>query len=121
MILPDRVLGRSAVNTMDFGFPMGPYAMSDLAGLDIGWKKETSSSSTLREMLCERDRRGPCDRGPVQQRHVLGGHRRTAFLPQSARHRSRRAGGRYRVRREPDPRPASRSAPAPPTARRPME
>jgi 3-hydroxyacyl-CoA dehydrogenase len=27
----------------DFGFPMGPYAMSDLAGLDIGWKAETSS------------------------------------------------------------------------------
>ncbi len=24
----------------DFGFPMGPFAMSDLAGLDIGWVKE---------------------------------------------------------------------------------
>ena len=23
----------------DFGFPMGPFAMSDLAGLDIGWNK----------------------------------------------------------------------------------
>ena len=42
----------------DFGFPMGPFAMSDLAGLDIGWSKETSSSSTIREMLCELDRRG---------------------------------------------------------------
>jgi 3-hydroxyacyl-CoA dehydrogenase len=42
----------------DFGFPMGPFAMSDLAGLDIGWKKETSSSSTLRELLCERGRLG---------------------------------------------------------------
>ncbi len=42
----------------DFGFPMGPYAMGDLAGLDIGWKAETSTSSTLREMLCERGRRG---------------------------------------------------------------
>ena len=42
----------------DFGFPMGPFAMSDLAGLDIGWSKETSKSSTLRELLCEADRRG---------------------------------------------------------------
>ena len=25
----------------EFGFPMGPFAMSDLAGLDIGWNKET--------------------------------------------------------------------------------
>jgi 3-hydroxyacyl-CoA dehydrogenase len=42
----------------DFGFPMGPFAMSDLAGLDLGWNKETSSSSTVREVLCEMDRRG---------------------------------------------------------------
>jgi 3-hydroxyacyl-CoA dehydrogenase len=42
----------------DFGMPMGPFAMSDLAGLDIGWSKETTSSSTIREILCERDRRG---------------------------------------------------------------
>jgi 3-hydroxyacyl-CoA dehydrogenase len=42
----------------DFGFPMGPFAMSDLAGLDIGWSKEKSTSSTIREVLCEMDRRG---------------------------------------------------------------
>jgi 3-hydroxyacyl-CoA dehydrogenase len=42
----------------DFGFPMGPFAMSDLAGLDIGWKEEKSSSSTVREVLCEHGRRG---------------------------------------------------------------
>jgi 3-hydroxyacyl-CoA dehydrogenase len=42
----------------DFGMPMGPFAMSDLAGLDIGWSKETSSSSTVREVLCEMNRRG---------------------------------------------------------------
>jgi 3-hydroxyacyl-CoA dehydrogenase len=41
-----------------FGFPMGPFAMSDLAGLDIGWSKETTKSSTIREILCEMDRRG---------------------------------------------------------------
>jgi len=42
----------------EFGMPMGPFAMSDLAGLDIGWSKETSNSSTIREVLCEMDRRG---------------------------------------------------------------
>lgn len=42
----------------EFGFPMGPFAMSDLAGLDIGWQKETSTSSTIREVLCEQGRRG---------------------------------------------------------------
>ena len=47
----DRVL-------VDFGLPMGPFAMSDLAGLDLGWTREKSSSSTLREILCEMDRRG---------------------------------------------------------------
>jgi 3-hydroxyacyl-CoA dehydrogenase len=47
----DRVL-------FDFGFPMGPFAMSDLAGLDIGWKAETSKGETLRELMCESGRRG---------------------------------------------------------------
>ncbi|WP_194714939.1 3-hydroxyacyl-CoA dehydrogenase NAD-binding domain-containing protein [Noviherbaspirillum soli] len=42
----------------DFGFPMGPFAMSDLAGLDLGWTREKSTGSTLREILCEMDRRG---------------------------------------------------------------
>jgi 3-hydroxyacyl-CoA dehydrogenase len=42
----------------DFGFPMGPFAMSDLAGLDIGWNKEKSKGETVRDVLCEMDRRG---------------------------------------------------------------
>ena len=42
----------------DFGLPMGPFAMSDLAGLDLGWIAEKSTSSTIREVLCEHDRRG---------------------------------------------------------------
>jgi 3-hydroxyacyl-CoA dehydrogenase len=42
----------------DFGMPMGPFAMGDLAGLDIGWNRETSSSSNVREVLCEMGRLG---------------------------------------------------------------
>jgi 3-hydroxyacyl-CoA dehydrogenase len=42
----------------NFGFPMGPFQMSDLAGLDIGWVKEKSNGATIRDRLCELDRRG---------------------------------------------------------------
>ena len=43
---------------VEFGLPMGPFQMSDLAGLDLGWNKETSTGSTIAERLCEADRRG---------------------------------------------------------------
>lgn len=42
----------------DFGFRMGPFAMSDLSGLDIGWNAATSKGETLRDVLCEMGRRG---------------------------------------------------------------
>ncbi len=42
----------------DFGFAMGPFQMIDLAGLDIGWVKERSAGATIRDRLCELDRRG---------------------------------------------------------------
>jgi 3-hydroxyacyl-CoA dehydrogenase len=42
----------------DFGFPMGPFAMSDLAGLDIGWDRAESKGATVREVLCEMGRFG---------------------------------------------------------------
>ena len=41
-----------------FGFKMGPFQMSDLAGLDIGWSKGTTTDNPIRDMLCEMDRRG---------------------------------------------------------------
>ena len=47
----DRVL-------IDFGMPMGPFGMSDLAGLDIGWNAASSKRATIREILCEEGRRG---------------------------------------------------------------
>ncbi len=42
----------------DFGFPMGAFQMSDLAGLDIGWNPETSKGASVKDRLCEMDRRG---------------------------------------------------------------
>jgi 3-hydroxyacyl-CoA dehydrogenase len=47
----DRVL-------VDFGLPMGPFAMTDLAGLDIGWSAATSKRASIRDILCEEGRRG---------------------------------------------------------------
>ncbi|WP_300534577.1 3-hydroxyacyl-CoA dehydrogenase NAD-binding domain-containing protein [Sphingosinicella sp.] len=42
----------------DFGFPMGPFQMADLAGLDIGWNAATSKGETVRDRLCEAGKRG---------------------------------------------------------------
>ena len=44
----------------DFGFPMGPFAMRDLAGLDIGWLREDTpdKDTNIRHQLCTRGRRG---------------------------------------------------------------
>ena len=39
-----------------FGFKMGPFEMSDLAGLDIGWIP--GEGDPLRDALCKRERRG---------------------------------------------------------------
>lgn len=33
----------------NFGFPMGPYAMGDMAGLDVGWRNRKAKFETLTE------------------------------------------------------------------------
>jgi 3-hydroxyacyl-CoA dehydrogenase len=49
----DRVLA-------DFGLPMGPFAMSDLAGLDVGWRirKGRGVRSEVADRICELGRFG---------------------------------------------------------------
>ena len=42
----------------DFGMPMGPFQMSDLAGLDIGWHRDPSKIETIRDALCAGGRFG---------------------------------------------------------------
>ena len=44
----------------DFGWPMGPFAMWDLAGLDIGWRNRKSQGKTavIGDALCEQGRFG---------------------------------------------------------------
>lgn len=43
---------------LDFGFPMGPFQMGDLAGIDIGWHRDPSKVTTIREALCAAGRFG---------------------------------------------------------------
>ncbi|MDH3967665.1 MAG: 3-hydroxyacyl-CoA dehydrogenase NAD-binding domain-containing protein [Rhodospirillales bacterium] len=51
----------------DFGFPMGPFAMGDLAGLDVGWRIRQRRAKTrpkderyspIADRICERGRFG---------------------------------------------------------------
>ena len=44
----------------DFGMAMGPFAMSDLAGLDVGWRirKEHKDQPMIADKLCEMGRYG---------------------------------------------------------------
>lgn len=43
---------------LEFGFPMGPFQMGDLAGIDIGWHRDPSNVTTVREALCAAGRFG---------------------------------------------------------------
>jgi 3-hydroxyacyl-CoA dehydrogenase len=43
---------------VDFGMPMGPFQMADLAGVDIGWHRDPSRVESIRDALCAIDRWG---------------------------------------------------------------
>jgi 3-hydroxyacyl-CoA dehydrogenase len=43
---------------LEFGFPMGPFQMGDLAGTDIGWHRDPSKIETIRDALCAKGRFG---------------------------------------------------------------
>jgi 3-hydroxyacyl-CoA dehydrogenase len=43
---------------VDFGMPMGPFQMADLAGVDIGWHRDPNRIDNLRDALCAIERWG---------------------------------------------------------------
>jgi len=43
---------------VDFGMPMGPFQMADLAGVDIGWHRDPNRIENIRDALCSIDRWG---------------------------------------------------------------
>lgn len=42
----------------DFGMPMGPFQMADLAGVDIGWHRDTNRIDSLYDAFCAAGRWG---------------------------------------------------------------
>ena len=71
----------------EFGFPMGPFAMSDLAGIDVGWRsrKERGVRAEIADTLAEQGRFG--------QKTGKG------FYLYEGRSRAARSGGREADRR----------------------
>jgi len=43
---------------VEFGMPMGPFQMADLAGVDIGWHRDPSRIENVRDALCAIERWG---------------------------------------------------------------
>src|SRR3546814_9840189 len=43
---------------VDFGMPMGPFQMSDLAGVDIGWHRDPNRIESIRDALAAEGRWG---------------------------------------------------------------
>jgi len=43
---------------VEFGMPMGPFQMADLAGVDIGWHRDPNRIENVRDALCALDRWG---------------------------------------------------------------
>src|SRR6185295_13428874 len=43
---------------VDFGMPMGPFQMADLAGVDIGWHRDPTRIENLRDKLAAEGRWG---------------------------------------------------------------
>jgi 3-hydroxyacyl-CoA dehydrogenase len=43
---------------VEFGMPMGPFQMADLAGVDIGWHRDPTRVETIRDQLCAMERWG---------------------------------------------------------------
>ncbi|HEV2567361.1 3-hydroxyacyl-CoA dehydrogenase NAD-binding domain-containing protein [Sphingomonas sp.] len=43
---------------VEFGMPMGPFQMSDLAGVDIGWHRDPNRIESVRDALCAKGRWG---------------------------------------------------------------
>ncbi len=43
---------------VEFGMPMGPFQMSDLAGIDIGWHRDPARIENIRDALCAEGRFG---------------------------------------------------------------
>ena len=83
---------------VDFGFPMGPFAMGDLAGLDVGWRirKGKGLKSPVADRVCRMGRFGQ-KTGAGYFRYDKGD--RTPARPRGRGHHPRGGPGAGRERR----------------------
>ncbi len=96
----------------EFGFPMGPFQVADLAGGDIGWAARKRRAADPRPRSALR-----ADRRPSLRARLVRAEDGTRVLPLSRRrtHRHARPRSRGDRRRRTRSAPASRRAPSPTT------
>ena len=84
----------------DFGWPMGPFQMNDLAGLDIGWRnrKAQGKKAAIADALCEAGHFGQ-KTGSGWYRYDAGSREPKAnpFLDELIEQASRKAGITHRI------------------------
>ena len=96
---------------VDFGYPIGPFATSDLSGLDIGYDTRKRRAAAIPELPQEADRR-PHRRGrPARPED----RRRLVSLRARRPHPAPRPGGGAHHQARPRPNSASSSASSPTT------
>ena len=61
---------------VDFGMPMGPFQMSDLAGVDIGWHRDPTRIENIRDALAAEGPLGPEEARPASTITTRSGTRR---------------------------------------------
>src|SRR3546814_20146287 len=63
---------------VEFGMPMVPFQMADLAGIDIGWHRDPNRIENIRDKLCAMERWGQKKGAGLS---AYDHHRRPAPLP----------------------------------------
>ena len=127
-----RCRSRSTRRWSAFGFPMGPFAASDLAGLDVGWRarKGRGATSPVADALVRGRTLRPEDRrrllplrggqpralarsrGRAHHRRIVAAHGRGAARDRGAPRSSTAYCCRWSTRARASSRKASRSGPA---------
>ena len=96
---------------VDFGYPMGPFAVGDLAGLDIGYASAQAPRRRQSELPQAADRRPPGGDGPLRPED----RRRLVPLREGRPHAASRSRGRRASSRRSPPEMGVAAARASPT------
>ena len=75
-----------------FGMPMGPFQMSDLAGVDIGWHRDETRIETLQDALCAKGRWGQKTQAGFYDYDANRKHSPSAIVAEIVAEQRRKAG-----------------------------